>query len=291
MIHYNPRTWWDLIFHAYSKEVIMRLWPSMAGIALLTIGLVALETRFFPDAPSSTAIHSLLGFALSLFLVFRTNTAYDRWWEGRRQWGELVNHSRSLAMKIHADRAQWTESEWEAWRCLIPNFASELRYHLRGQRRPAHADLPGCAIPAWQHTPAALAQAMFDLLAKGTQAGRIEATRAWSMEREIKGFVDIMGACERIMKTPIPYAYSMFMKKFIFLYVVTLPLGLVGQFQWWSVPIAVFIFYILVSIELIAEEIEDPFGEDANDLPTDDLAQTIAKNVAEILGDSENQMA
>lgn len=284
MIQYNPRTWWDLIFHAYSKEVILRLWPSMAGIAVLTIALVALETRYFPDAPSSTAIHSLLGFALSLFLVFRTNTAYDRWWEGRRQWGELVNHSRSLAMKIHADRSLWTEREWEAWRILIPTFASELRYHLRGQRDMDLSDPSGGGIPSWQHKPAALAQAMFDLLAEGTRVGRIDATRAWSMERELKGFVDIMGACERILKTPIPYAYSMFMKKFIFLYVVTLPLGLVGQFQWWSVPIAVFIFYILVSIELIAEEIEDPFGEDANDLPTDDLAQTIKRNVDEILG-------
>jgi putative membrane protein len=95
--------------------------------------------------------------------------------------------------------------------------------------------------------------------------------------------VDILGACERILKTPIPYSYSMFMKKFIFIYVVTLPIGFVSTFQWWSIPVVSLVFYILVSIELIAEEIEDPFGVDENDLPLDGLCATIRSNTDEIL--------
>ena len=93
----------------------------------------------------------------------------------------------------------------------------------------------------------------------------------------------ILGACERILKTPVPYSYSMFLKKFIFLYVVTLPIGFVATFAWWSVPVVMLVFYILVSVELIAEEIEDPFGVDENDLPLNALCDTIEANVTEIL--------
>jgi putative membrane protein len=96
--------------------------------------------------------------------------------------------------------------------------------------------------------------------------------------------VDILGACERILKTPVPYSYSMFLKKFIFLYVITLPIGFVATFDWWSVPVVMLVFYILVSVELIAEEIEDPFGVDENDLPLDGLCETIEANVQEVLG-------
>ena len=86
-----------------------------------------------------------------------------------------------------------------------------------------------------------------------------------------------------IKKTPIPYSYNIFLKKFIFIYTMTLPLGLATTFEYWAIPISLFILYILASLELLAEEIEDPFGEDTNDLPVDEICKTIKKNTAEIL--------
>ena len=115
-------------------------------------------------------------------------------------------------------------------------------------------------------------------------AGAWSSQQHWLVSQNLERMVDILGACERILKTPIPYSYSMFMKKFIFLYVVTLPLGFVNTFGWWAVPVVMLVFYILVSVELIAEEIEDPFGVDDNDLPLDGMAQTIRANTDEILG-------
>lgn len=103
------------------------------------------------------------------------------------------------------------------------------------------------------------------------------------LDKELKSFTDICGACERIKNTPIPYSYSMYIKKFIFTFVVTLPLGFITSFLYWTVPIVMFMLFILLSIELIAEEIEDPFGTDINDLPTDMLTDKIKKNVREIL--------
>ena len=102
------------------------------------------------------------------------------------------------------------------------------------------------------------------------------------IDKELKSFFDIMGACERIKNTPIPFSYSIFLKKFIFFYIITLPIGFVAYFEYWAIPISVFVFYVLVSLEIIAEEIEMPFGRDANDLPTQKLADMIRGNVNEI---------
>lgn len=103
------------------------------------------------------------------------------------------------------------------------------------------------------------------------------------LNAEVQSFTDICGACERIKNTPIPYSYSAFIKKFIFFYVMTLPFGYALSLGYYVVPVVVFIFYVLASLELISEEIEDPFGIDENDLPTHKIAQNIKKNVEELL--------
>jgi len=96
-------------------------------------------------------------------------------------------------------------------------------------------------------------------------------------------FTDICGACERIKNTPIPYSYSAFIKKFIFFYVMTLPFGYAFSLGYYVAPVIVFIFYVLASLELIAEEIEDPFGADENDLPTRKISENIKKHVEELI--------
>ncbi len=103
------------------------------------------------------------------------------------------------------------------------------------------------------------------------------------MNAEATSFLDICGACERIKNTPIPYSYSGFIKKFIFFYIITLPIGYVFDLGYIIIPIVVLVFYVLASLEVIAEEIEDPFGKDANDLPLDRMAENIKKNINEIL--------
>src|SRR6185369_3407412 len=115
------------------------------------------------------------------------------------------------------------------------------------------------------------------------RAGRISGEQLIFLTAELQSFTEICGACERIKNTPIPYSYSVFIKKFIFLYVMTLPFGYVFSLGYYVIPVVVSIFYVLASLELIAEEIEDPFGHDANDLPTDLISANIRKHVAEIL--------
>jgi putative membrane protein len=103
------------------------------------------------------------------------------------------------------------------------------------------------------------------------------------LQPEASSFLDVCGACERIKNTPIPYSYSEFIKKFIVLYVITLPIGLVFSLGYYVIPVVVFIFYVLGSLELIAEEIEDPFGKDSNDLPMQRMCENIQRNIEDIL--------
>jgi len=100
---------------------------------------------------------------------------------------------------------------------------------------------------------------------------------------ELQLFTDIWGACERIKNTPIPFSYSVFIKKFIFFYTITLPFGDVFSLGYYVIPVVAFVFYVLASLELIAEEIEDPFGGDENDIPTEKIAHNIHTHVWEIL--------
>ena len=128
-----------------------------------------------------------------------------------------------------------------------------------------------------------IAAELYRRIAGWNRSGTISGEMLINLNAELARFTDITGACERILKTPIPFGYSLFIKKFIFAYTLTLPLGLVDQFGYWSVPLSVFVLYVFGSLELLAEEIEEPFGLDANDLPTDPLADTMRTNVAELL--------
>ena len=282
MIQYNPKSWFSLIFHAYNRQVIRKLLPAMLGMGVFTAVVCYVELELLEKPMEvSNAVHSMLGFVLSLFLVFRTNTAYDRWWEGRKQWGSLVNVSRTLALRVREFTAN--ESAHGHFNEAIPGFVKSLRNHLRpGQ---SNESIPPDAVEfaGAVHVPNAWAQSMERRAAELLSEGEFTAQEHWLIAQNLERMIDILGACERILKTPVPYSYSMFLKKFIFIYVVTLPIGFVATFAWWSVPVVMLVFYILVSVELLAEEIEDPFGLDENDLPLDLLCETIETNVTEIL--------
>jgi putative membrane protein len=286
MITYDPKSWFSLIFHAYSRQVFAKLLPSLIAIGLFTSITCAIEIEILDlNLVNSLAIHSMLGTVLGLFLVFRTNTAYERWWEGRKLWGSLVNNARNLSFKVNAHVKD--PAAREAFATLIPDFVFALKEHLRDRADisvlQASRYVPmGKANPG-SHVPNTLIAAMYRITNDLYSQGKLSAEQLLLLDHELKAFTDILGACERIKATPIPYAYSMYMKKFIFIYVVSLPVGLVQAFFYWTIPVVLLVFYILVSIELIAEEIEDPFGTDDNDLPTDSIESKIRTNVKEII--------
>lgn len=291
MIAYDPRNWFAALA-LHRSDTFRKLLPLLVLIGLYTWGIAHLELEYFKLADSHelsniTVMHSLLGFAISMVLVFRTNTAYDRWWEGRKQWGALVNASRNLAVKVAAYTDPSDQSTRAFFARSIALYADELRQHLQRERtRLALDSKPHPEIPDFdlaKHVPSQIAGLMRRRVQRMHREGVISGEQLIVLDSELNAFLDICGACERIKNTPIPYSYTAFIKKFIVIYTITLPLGFVFSLHYLAIPVVVFIFYVLASMELIAEEIEDPFGNDGNDLPLDKLAQMIAKQTGEIL--------
>jgi putative membrane protein len=229
-----------------------------------------------------TIMHGMTGFVISLLLVFRTNTAYDRWWEGRKLWGSLTNNSRNLAIKLSAILK--TENDKAFFKNQIGNFAYVLHDHLNNDDNSKTLfDGLDLNIDHNKHKPNQIVQLVFAKINNLYETKQISGNQLIILNSEIQSFAEICGACERIKNTPIPYSYSSFLKKFIFFYIMSLPFGYSFSLGFYVVPVVVFIFYVLASLELIAEEIEDPFGNDVNDLPTKKMALNIKKSVEEIL--------
>lgn len=285
---YNPQDWFKLIFNFHKSDTFRMLIPAMAGLTLLSAVFCYMDATGVLILKSTTIMHSLVGFVISLLLVFRTNTAYDRWWEGRRLWGELVNNSRNLMLKINAFLPDHHKEQKNRFRILISNYAFALKEHLReGFEEKELEEYPGFRIndlKQVKHVPNKIALQMYKEADNLVKEGIISEDKLIVLNEELRSFTNVAGACERIKKTPIPYSYSTFIKRIIFIYILTLPLGLIHDLKWITLPVVLFVFYAFAGLELLAEEIEDPFGTERNDLPTDELAATIKKNLQEITG-------
>lgn len=286
MIKYNPKLWFKHIFQIHKSDTLTVLWKELIAVAIFSVLLTYIELNYFAKHSvfkDLVSVYSLIGFVLSLLLVFRTNTAYDRWWEGRKKWGELINNSRNLSIKISTIIEDKDSKLF--FKRMIPNFSLALKNHLRDQDSIKFLDLTieeQTKLKGVTHQPNFVILFLYKAFNNLKKEGKITQEEFLSFDINLKTFSDILGACERIKNTPIPYSYSLFLKKFIFIYVSTLPLGFITTFGYYTAIIAVFIFYVLVSIEVLAEEIEDPFGVDANDIDTDGLADKIKGNVYEI---------
>jgi putative membrane protein len=293
MIQYNPKDWFTFIFRAHKGDTIRTLMPLIVAIAIYTATIVFLEKDYFHLNDKSfvkniSILHTLLGGVISLLLVFRTNSAYDRWWEGRKLWGELTNNARNISVKLASILDEKEVKDREFFKKIIPAFAYALKNHLLSGKAEWELfdevlnEAQNKRIDREKHIPIQVSQLMYEHLFDLQKQGKITEIQLLFLNDEIKSFMNICGACERIKNTPIPFSYSVFIKKFIFGFVMTLPFSMMFTLGYLSVPIICFIFYVLASLELIAEEIEDPFGGDANDLPMKSMAKNIHKHVSEI---------
>jgi ion channel-forming bestrophin family protein len=294
MISYKPKEWFTFVFRFHKADTFRQLLPLIIGICIYSAAIAYLELTYWKLSEKNyvrniTVMHSLLGFAISMLLVFRTNTAYDRWWEARKLWGGLVNNSRNLAMKLQVILPADDKDNRSFFRKIIPAYAYALHNHLHKETTRVelfddkeHGHLFD-KIDHNKHIPNQTALLIYQHIQQLYKDNKITGEQLLFINTELQSFTDICGACERIKNTPIPFSYSVFIKKFIFFYVMTLPWGFVFQLGYYTIPVVAFIFYVLASLELIAEEIEDPFSGDQNDVPTGLIAKNIHKHIYEIL--------
>ena len=290
MIYYKTNeNWFGDVRHLAKSWTMVRIVRSVIAIGLYA-GVVCFIVEFFglnQFISLNTSAFSLLGVILSIFLVFRTNSAYDRWWEARKQWGALVNHSRNFAVYAQGMFPKNDEAVRKFFAKNISNFCIALVDHLR-----SGTDLDKLVYLSPEdraeyetkgHIPNHISRQLFERIAEGHRQGEINEGDYINIKAQHQALLDILGACERIKKTPIPFSYAVFLKIFITGYGLLLPFALVTTFHFSTIPLVMFMFFALLGIELLGEEIEDPFGLDCNDLPTGDIAHTIKTNVFEIL--------
>jgi putative membrane protein len=288
MVIYDNKEWFNTLVNFSRSYVIQQIFRGTLIVGIITTVFCVLVIEVFEyQIKFHSSLFSLLGIVLSILLVFRTNTAYDRWWEGRRLWGALVNNSRDLALMLHSmlDRGNMEDRNYFAKH--IANFAIALKEHLRnGVKLEELHHLEEREVVMYQqrqHIPNQIIANMYERTQHLCRSEAITGFDTIPLRTHLQAFTDILGACERIKKTPIPFSYSIYIKTFILVYAFMLPFGLVEEFGYFTIFLVMIIFYAFIGVELMAEEIEDPFGLDCNDLPTGNIATTIKNNVYEIL--------
>jgi putative membrane protein len=285
----DRRQWFRTLFQ-WRGSVIPAVLPRTlfcAGFGLLISGLYA---RGMPIA-LSTLGGIVPSIVLGLLLVFRTNTAYERYWEGRKLWGNLVNTSRNLARQMWVAIQESEPSDRNAkihhLRLLVA-FALTMKLHLRHE--PLDEEVQAVISPqqytklkTMNHPPLEIAFWIADYLQSSFNQGKLNAYQLSAMLAQVDSLVDALGGCERILKTPIPLAYAIHLKQLLMLYCLALPFQMVEILHGWTALIVGLISFAVFGIEEIGIEIENPFGRDSNDLPLDAICQTMGRNIEDLI--------
>ena len=228
---------------------------------------------------------------LGLLLVFRTNTAYERFWEGRKLWGTLVNAVRNLAryiwVSIEEKEPEDRTAKIQTLRLLVA-FAIATKLHLRSEtiNRELQALMPQekwKQLNSMNNPPLEIAFWIGDYLQQQYQKKCLDLYQLTAILNLVNTMVDVLGGCERILKTPIPLAYSIHLKQLLLIYTFSLPFQIVRELHWWTAPIVSVIGFAVFGIEEMGIEIENPFGYDLNDLPLDRICQTMQTNIEDLI--------
>lgn len=269
MIDYDPHDWKSHLLDIRGS-MVREIFARVALCVLWAMVVVVIDANW-TNVGVPTSVHALLGTAIGLLLVFRTNSSYDRFWEGRRMWGNIINESRNLGRSAatYLQAAPDLERKLVEWTIA---YAYASMHRLRGEHTLGLAakffskeELASLDSP--DHLPVQVATKITGVLIQARERGVISEYALLQIDKNVNLLVDYLGACERIQKTPLPFAYMVHLRRALLLYCYTLPFALVNDYGWEAVPLTFLVAYVFFGIEEIGVEIEGPFGTDENDLP------------------------
>jgi ion channel-forming bestrophin family protein len=288
MIDYDPHDWNSHLLDirgSMVREIFGRV-----ATCVLWSAVVVIADKHLPNVELGVpaTVHTLLGTAIGLLLVFRTNSSYDRFWEGRRMWGNIINETRNLGrcaavyLKLAPDLQRKVVESTVA-------FAYAAKRRLRNEPGLGEADRFFSqeelqSLYTEVHLPTAVARRISETLRTARDRGVISDYVLAMIDQNSQLLVDYIGACERIQSTPLPFAYMVHLRRGLLMYCYTLPFALVTQFGWEAVPLTFLVAYIFFGIEEIGVEIEGPFGTDENDLPLERFCERIEIDVLDQIG-------
>ncbi|GMU58183.1 MAG: membrane protein [Candidatus Xenobia bacterium] len=284
MVEYNPRRWSSVLIHLHGS-VMPRLVPRIGSVCFVSLlAFVLYEQTGFK---LSSVTHTLVGAALGLLLVFRTNTSYDRYWEGRKLLGMMVNRLRDLMRQVAAYLDADQQAQAETQRRLHVTFAL-IRQYLRFETDLSVLGAPitpeeAKALEPVRCRPVVYLVWLSQIFCQATRCGNLHPEAFRQIDQNLTSLIDSLGGAERIVRTPVPFAYAQHIKGFLFIFCFSVPFVLVEHMGWFSVAGSAAVAYALFGIEEIGVEIEDPFGRDANDLPLEAIEQGITTATSDIL--------
>lgn len=286
------------VFGYVSMEMMVAAIVSLAVYAAHRGGLLGIALPF--------SVAAILGSALAIFIAFRNNSAYARWWEARTLWGNIINASRVLARLIitftdsHRHQSGYIEARSAQFKrdmvYLAIAWAHALRLHLR-QQNDWHEVLPLLPEDARQgflqakhkpnHVHMAFGGKLYEAMANGTLGG----FDSFQMEGQLLALANAQGGCERIKSTPLLRQYHYFTKIFLLAFIVILPLALIGDFSRAGiavllVPVSLLISFVFAIMGKVGEVNEDPFEDRITDVPLTDMCNTIDRDLKEMLGET-----
>lgn len=289
MIIRKKKNWFSMLF-VWEGSVLPGLLPRLMGLFLFSAAVVYYRQdldRYHGEL--STSIYTIFGIALAIFLGFRNTVSYDRFWEGRKLWGALLNDSRSLAQQVHnfIPNDARHRPEKIAFIRQMAAMTYALNHQLRGTE--ATAELQKLLSPELlgklegvADKPVIILRELGASLNAWRQRGSIDTVLQAAMDRHLGAFSDSIGGCERIAGTPIPFSYNVLLHRTVYIYCFLLPFGFAGVLGWFAPFLITFVAYTFTALEAIADELEDPFGNMPNDLALDAMSANIERSLAEI---------
>ncbi len=289
MMNWEKDNWFRIALKAKGSVI-----PSIAGRVLgCALFGVLISILFYYRLPvyHKSLANTIPAVVLGLLLVFRTNTAYDRFWEGRKAWGAINNNVRNLARSLWLAVEEKHPHDYPrkiAVLRLLPAFAIATKLHLRSQDLSPElaAELSSeqfAQLEKVQHPALQIAFWLSDYLQSEQRRGHLNIFQMNELQKSINNLVDMLGTCERILRTPMPLAYSIHLKQLLLIYCLLMPFQFVGELGWWTGFIVGLVSFTLLGIEAIGVEIENPFGNDPNDLPLDNICVNIQQMVEDVI--------
>lgn len=285
----RPRPHWIHLLFVRRGSLVRRILSQQLFILTLSCAVVVAHGQFFHWKVTLTSgPFSLMGVALAIFLGFRINASYDRYWEARKQWGMVLVEARNLARKALAQIEP--KKEVRSFVLALAGFAATMRNQLRGYPNAQGTEdlLPETLrqdIASARFAPAVVLLWLGNWLGEARRSGRLNPVLVQTMEDSLDGLSLAIGSCERIASTPLPFTYSVILHRSAYLYCMLLPFGLVDQIGWMTPLVVTFVSYTFFALEALSDEIEEPFGLAANDLALDAIVSTVDASMRELLGE------
>jgi putative membrane protein len=277
----------------WRASMMKQMLPQMLIVAALSVFAVWSEgTIFKHKVPLNATPFTLVGVALALFLGFRNSSSYDRWWEGRKLWGALVNITRALTVQVLTmtdDAPGICTKEKRAFLNMLVAFTYAMRDQLRGDVFGRSAELlpPTLAaeVDGARYKPFIILRAMGEWVTQRQKEGGFGEISKTMLDRNLIELSSILGGCERIASTPVPFGYAVMIHRVVYFYCAMLPFGLVDGIAWMTPVVTLVMAYSFIALDLLAAELEMPFGRDENDLALDAISLNIELSIRELSGE------